>query len=135
MNKVITLKTDGTARLDTHEPFILPTVDDLTLCFNNAGIDLEHAFIRLKNSGKTGVFAFRKIFTVPKDFCREGLLNILVYNIVGDEVINSWTVFPLKIKYSVPPKNTYGEKVIYDYVAALETRIAAIEEKLPKSIF
>ena len=135
MNKVIHLKDNKIARLDDYEPFYLPSNENLTLVFDNPSYDLRNGFISISNGKKNGVYPYALDFTVPHEYLDQGFLHIDIYTKKGEQTSLQWTCFPIKIAYATPDKNTYGEKVIYDYVAALEKRVKKLEDNQPTNIF
>ena len=135
MNKTIHLKDNKIARLDDYEPFYLPSNEGLTLTIDNPSYDLRNGFISISNGRKKGVYPLVQTFTVPKKYLDQGFLHIDIYTKKGEQTSLQWTCFPIKIAYATPDKNIYGEKVIYDYVAALEKRVKKLEDNQPTNIF
>ena len=127
MNKKVILSSGKWGRLEDKEPFLLP--GELTLEFKTVGYSLTNGFVTLKNGNEEERYRLTPFFKIPDKFLFAGILSISVDVYKGNTCINRWEIFPLRII------ETEGDTFVYDYMYALEERIAALEEQLPKNIF
>ena len=91
----IELRNDGIGRLTKSEPFLLP--DELQLEFKSKSVQLNNAFISLKNGNEKGQFKMKNPFVVPQRFLFGGNLEITIKSYVGETVIKKWAIVPIKL--------------------------------------
>lgn len=135
MIKNVTLKENRIARIDDLEPFYLPSEEGLVFCFDQGNFNLSNAFIQLKNGTHKEMFPYKKTFEVPTEFLEEGFLKLDIFTMKKNDLVNAWTLLPVRIKYVEEFENTYSEKLVYDYLADLERRVKALEDKEPNDLF
>lgn len=95
MTYTIELKSEGVGRLANREPFLIP--DELELEFKCKSVQLNNAFISLKNGNEKGQYKLKNPFVVPERFLFGGNLEISIKSYVGETIIKKWAVIPIKL--------------------------------------
>ena len=124
MIKIIELK-DGVGRLANSEPFLLP--DELKLEFtSNKDYNLDNAFITLYNNSEKTHEKLTNPYVVKDNLLFGGLLTGKVTSYVGDVLVKTWTILPLKLV------ETDKGTEVKDYVSTIEERVAELENQVQR---
>lgn len=125
-NLPIELTKTGIGRLANREPFLLP--DELEFSFIGNGYNLENAFITLFNGDESIHAKLTNPFKVDKKVLFGGLLNGQIKSYVGETLVKTWNILPLKLV------ETEKGTEIKDYLKTLENRVSDLEEDVAKLI-
>ena len=122
----IELRNDGIGRLTKSEPFLLP--DELQLEFKSKSVQLNNAFISLKNGNEKGQFKIKNPFVVPQRFLFGGNLEMSVKSYVGETVVKKWAIIPIKLV-----ETEYGIHA-FDFLEVLNTKYNELYGKVNEII-
>ena len=102
------------------EPFTTKEDDNLIINFETE-YELNAAKIFLQNGDISGVYDFKKVFTVPDKFMFAGRLMGKVEMLVGGKVAKRWEIFPVDIT-----QTPEGLKFV-DCLTAFDERLKKVE--------
>ena len=122
MTRQIKLDVTNRARVLENDPILLP--DTLTVEFVSEFYRTSELLVTADNGVLSKKIKLHNGEPLDlSDLVREGVLEMTVELIVKGTVVKRWTVDPILFK------NTEQGFELYDYIARLEDRITALEQK------